>query len=286
MTENLEKSLMPNIDTAVGNLINPGTEVIGNVFRASIHKAFHRFIISGEKQKIDDKYDLMLYDKKAEIEYLKGINELYENACYEFNKIAPEDLIIPKVGTLASILNEARYCVEEPELRKMFSKLIAATAHQDKSRSVHPSYASLISKLSPLDAQNLKIIYKWPFPYPILNVYENISEDDLLSRYTYYYTSPMFLGNPDEQDLVKQASSLDNLERIGLVNFIYSDKYVEEDYLELENEFDALLTSIKNRENDPAVKLSPSHSELLQKKYGIIRLTKLGNNFARICMAD
>lgn len=61
-----------------------------------------------------------------------------------------------------------KYCVEEPS-REMFANLISSSLDIEKQDIVHPSFSDILKTMTPLDAQNLKLIFD-NYQLPICNI--------------------------------------------------------------------------------------------------------------------
>ena len=74
----------------------------------------------------------------------------------KINKIPDEDLIIPKLHTIGPMIEDAKFCIEEKEIREMFANLIAAAVDKEKSQKISPYFSTIIRNMTPLEALMLK----------------------------------------------------------------------------------------------------------------------------------
>ena len=228
-----------NIDTsslnnALYNLTNGPTKIIGKTIADGLE------LILGEISHLSE----MRRIKRIALE-----QELYD----ELINIPPDDLVEPNLHTLFSALENAKYCFHEDDLRKMFVKLLANSAHKETSDFTHPSFSFIITQMSSLDARTL-MRFK--------------------SEHTIYISSihPTFkLGEKTKKE--QQLSiSLISLVRLGLIEEVQTTR-VTDNYAH--NEMLA-RRGIAN--------FNP-HNQISVSTYcEAFSLTKLGDAFCKVCM--
>lgn len=102
----------------------------------------------------DLRAEMLRAKKEHEVELYK--NEIFEEAV----KIEPENVNEPDLKILGPSLEASRYYIEEPDLRKMFARLVAGSMDVSKEEIIHSSYVEIIKQLTTLDAENLVCISK------------------------------------------------------------------------------------------------------------------------------
>lgn len=195
-------------------------------------------------------------------------------------KISEDDLKEPEMHIIGPAIEATKYYMENDTLKQMFEELILSSMQISKAKYVHPSFVEIIKQLSPLDAVNLSI-FKSEKALPIanyrLNYPDNAGGVDLKSN--------VFLSNPLQSDIDLQATSISNLNRVGLISLDYTSSFVDEDHYvgfdktELFMTYTSLLS--QDAENIPSNLRIYSD---ITNKYGISKLTPLGEDFVNIVL--
>lgn len=138
--------LVPDsVDNAVKNITDKPTQNMGTTLADIWYLVFGGISQAAEKRKLKYSYALQEFE-----------NELKE----KISKI-PEDIKVePDIQIIAKALEEAKYCVEKEELRKMFSNLISKSLDRTTEQNVHPIFINIISQLNSSDAELMEKIYK------------------------------------------------------------------------------------------------------------------------------
>lgn len=191
--------------------------------------------------------------------------------------VPPEDIISPKPNVAGPALESLRYTGHESLLSDMYANLLAASMDKNTAQGAHPAFVEIIKQLTP-DEAKLVGLFVYSIPFPLLNVrweFRNPADgtggQDILVNYSQ-------LGSIAKCEYPQMTPAyLDNLCRLGLADiptfFQYTAKGV----------YDPL-------ENDPAVKnlvatleADPKRRPFIDRKG--LRVTQLGSQFARICVA-
>ena len=245
----------PSVDNAIKNLTDKPTANIGTTI-ADIW-----YIVFGWVSNIAD---------KKRIKYAQSLEQFREELNNAVSQIPSEKQIEPSFQTTAQALENAKYCVEEKELRDMFTSLIANSMNTDFTKNVHPSFAEIIKQMSVIDAQIIKRFKAGPFSgIPICNYvisYELGGFTSLLENV--FVELPQF-----GLDICSQ--SISSLVRLGLIQTSINLELNNPDYyklFELHSWFYLLKKEFPNKKID------------IQK--GVASLTPLGRSFARVCIPD
>jgi len=184
----------------------------------------------------------------------------------------------------------------EEHTRKMFAKLIAASIDSRKDKIAQQSFVEIVKNMAPIDALVLKEAYE-------LNNYIEIGEIQKKfgkSGYTILFTN-LILKVSKNEDFQLKASSLSNLERLGLIKLDYStglsDKSV---YDQMKNT--TIFKDFLNQNNHliSQHKLNPVEEEntiqyenwidIIESKIvigeGYLSITPFGKDFCTICLSD
>ncbi len=236
-------------------------KTLGNVF----YFVFNRLNFSVEKLRI----------KQAE-----SLDKFKEDIRNELTQIPEEKLIEPQLNLLGPALEASRFYIENDELRKMFSRLIAASMNKDTAENVQPSFVEIIKQLSPLDAANLEILANNNNKLPIasFHILHNNGGRTTFSQH-------VFLSNPNITDIVKQSTSISNLCRLGLIEIDYGRRLVDESrYHDFENH--PAYLDLKNSLQKMNEEFENMHAVSTEIEKGIVRSTPFGELFMIICVGS
>lgn len=225
-------------------------------------------------QAIDDIMELVGFgmltlkaDKKRAKRQLE-LGKFIHQIANEMRIILPEDFSDPKLAIIGPALEASKYYIEEEDIRLMFAKIVASSVNSKFVEKVHPSFVEIIKQLSKADAIHLTQI-KNDGINPFLNVkvrpvgqggaqYSEIIEIFFLSSY---------YNNDSEYQLTN--SSLNNLERLGLITFVHKATFPGNSYDSLENSL---------------IILNLESTGMLESTHGFIKFTAFGELFSEICL--
>lgn len=173
--------LVPDsVDNAVKNITDKPTQNIGTTFADIWYLVFGGISQAAEKRKLKYSYALQEFEK-----------ELQE----KISVIPKDKLIEPDIQVIAPALEASKYCIENAELRNMFSKLISSSMDIDTFNLSQPIFIDMIKNFKPLDCKILKAIYE-----------DTIITIDFNENGTLDFLIPIFI-------------SLDKLNSYGLIQF-------------------------------------------------------------------
>ncbi len=95
---------------------------------------------------------------KARIKKDHEIKLLRDEIELEISKVSIENLTEPPLNIVGPALEASKYYIEDPDIRSLFSKLIASSVNSMQSEKIHSSFVEIIKQLSPLDARNFKYL--------------------------------------------------------------------------------------------------------------------------------
>lgn len=220
-----------------------------------------------------------LYSEKINLKRASNLNKFKEDLEQRVSSVPVQNLVEPPLHIIGPTLEASKFYFENDQLRVMFANLIAASINSEFIDKTHPSFVEIIKQLSPLDAQNL-LLFKDKSTHPVAEYRIPVGKG-----YRKYLTN-VFLGNKQVSNLFLVSVSISNLERLGLVDVTYGDKYINESV------FDQFYsTDIYNNYQQILTTITPlgSQSEVLpDKKFivkkGLVSLTPFGKNFVRVCL--
>lgn len=270
-------TLVPNtIDKAAANITDPLSKDMGQTL------ADCWFLVFGGIHQVAE---------KRKLKYVLELEEFKDNLTDKIGKIPQEKLVEPKMQVVAPALENAKYCIEEKELRELFENLISASLNKDTTDQVHPSFADIIKRMSPRDASNLASFGNCA-NFPIAQ-YKNIIGDGYAIFIPY-----VFLQNSKYADLHKQSESISMLITLGLVEVQfgvrlsdYGPFYKTEEYKafkEITNMSNHIKYDYSNsdipEEFKHILKQRENEKHSIEVVEGMISLTPIGESFKQICM--
>lgn len=246
------------VDETAKALFVPPAQTVGRMMRDIIDMVcgpFHYFM---EKKRAKWTHDLESYKQELQ---------------KEIGKIPPERISAPDLQITAQAVQDSVFCIESSELRKMFVKLLSASVDTDRNSDVHPSFSSIIKRITPDDAQVL-MRFKEKESQPIVNYRLNLShghrtvESDVID--------PTTAGK--KADAVRR--SLIVLQSLGLISITYEHYLISKDAYSA-FDFHSLIVN-KEAVLDQARRQDPDIKTIDYEK-GIVELTSLGKQFLSVC---
>lgn len=165
---------------------------------------------------------------KARIKKENEITMFREEIESEISNIPVENLTEPPLNVVGPALEASKYYIENPDIRSMFSKLIASSVNSVQSEKIHSSFVEIIKQLSPLDARNFKYLAENQHigvgKIKTKNLNEVQGENTLIEH---FFPFP-------EQNIERTSlytASIENLLRLGLISidhklhFIHKSRY-------------------------------------------------------------
>lgn len=250
--------LPDSIDNAIKNLTDEPTKNIGKTLGDIWFLVFGNISLAADKRRMDYAQAVALYEQ----EISNSISE-----------IPNDNRIEPSIQITAQALENSKYCIENAELRHMFTSLICKSMNSDYSNFVHPSFAEIIKQMSVLDAKIIRLFKDSYGKFVRLPV----------CKYKFQFLdTPSFLDVPDhifleltDTDFRLCSQSLSSLSRLGLLTISYDKK------LDTPNLYDKFL-------QHPAYKFAKENIPFASVKMieGIVQATPLGTSFIKICIPD
>lgn len=250
--------LPPSIDNAIQNITDKPTKNIGETLSDIWFLVFGKISHNADKLRIKYAADLAAY--KSEIDQ-------------SISNIPPEKRTEPSLQIAMQALENSKYCVEEKELRSMFTALISNSMNMDMNNLVHPSFSEMIRQMSVLDAKIIRVFKNGNLAgFPICD-YTMRNADDPAYVYHVIFQNA-FLEMPDE-DIFNCSQSLESLRRLGLIeipNGVYLNIPEYYERFRLHHLFEYFQSKYPNKVIS------------IEKKKA--SLTPLGKSFAKVCIPD
>ncbi|MFD2385890.1 DUF4393 domain-containing protein [Enterococcus rivorum] len=183
----------------------------------------------------------------------------------------------------------------EKHTREMFAKLIASSMDKTKNEIAQQSFVEIVKNMSPIDAAILKELFEDNGGIPIAEI-RSIRTDE---GYNVEFTN-LYLSKNPEYKIATIATSLNNLERLGLVDLSYTRFRKSSDYSIFENmgifkeivnkineensRYEGLMDSTSSTEQQDMIKTLLNRRVSLQK--GIASLKPFGEAFSKVCLSN
>lgn len=262
---NFPEKLPESVDKAIENVSGPITEEAGRTFGDLWFLIFGDFTKAAAKKRIR-----MLHD----------IEQFRKQIAAKVDAIPIERRVDAKLQVAGYALEKAKYCIEEPELREMFARLISKSVDREFASKTHPSFADIILQITPFEAEVFRLFRCKEFTLPIVTINAKVFP----AGYTTCY-SHLFAEIPAMTDFTQRSSAICALERNGLISTDYTRIAIECAYDKFrDTEIYQLIESIDLK--DEADCISPNDDGVvIEYEYikGIAQLTPLGVRFAEIC---
>lgn len=221
--------------------------------------------------------NVVLYPvKKANISFRYKLEEFEKDLNKKINSIPSENLIEPPLNVSGPILEGLKYTFDTKELREMFIELLSAAMNRESIEGAHPSYVEVIKSMSKIDAMTIRM-FRNTRNFPASNIQFRIDESKYFTEAMPKIFVPDFL-HIAELKLI--GISIDNLCRLGLIEFRSTDFILNYDYETFKNHeiVKERLRVYNERNADKEIYITVSQS--------LITLTEFGKNFVELCVPD
>ncbi|AFZ90225.1 DUF4393 domain-containing protein [Bacillus velezensis] len=216
-----------------------------------------------------------LWSKKQELRHKHNFEDYVYKVQNKTQDIPEEFLKEPELNIIGPAIEASKFYIDSEQLREMFANLISSTIDSRKFSKVHPSFVEIIKQLSPLDASIL-VNFKQSNQFPAIRVDASNVEGN------YVVIQQHILDfNEDKVKYKAYASSISNLQRVGLLAVDYSVRYGELEYYDyisshpVLEEANKMLIELRD--------INPKFTKLDFKK-GICTRTPLCEDFIEICL--
>lgn len=269
---------MANIIESVTSSFPKTTNEIDITLSDLIYRIVGSFRMNVEKKRIKDDADLNSFKR----EIFNGIEA-----------IPPENRLPLDNRLIEFALDSAKYSVNTPEIRRLFSGLIASSRNPKYADYNHFAYVDVIRQLSSFDVKLFELIHSQihipacvvrraddPDYNLLLEAASNegcvddikVFDQDLMPSGTNISNDYISLDNTVLADK-RSFMSLGNLERLGLVKVDYSEgTYTRSEYSAFFEE-PTIKSYLSESTNDNPIGLV----------LGICKITEFGLDFAEVC---
>lgn len=149
---------------------------------------------------------------------------------HKINGIPQENRDTSKLGLVIKAMEEARYQLNEDDIREMYVNLISSTVDNRKNNFVNPRLASVIAQFGPNEADFLKTIYQQKgqqIPFGYLNIADNKSVNKRkVTNYLCSYDDGSYQSGKDETiDILNSLGIIETRSDMWLSATVYDSRY-------------------------------------------------------------
>lgn len=189
----------------------------------------------------------------------------------KLRNIEIEKIVEPESYIAVPALQAISYSMDNETIRNLYANLLANSMNRDMKDSVHPSFVTIISQMSPIDAIIFKIIYESK-TRPLITLYFELDNNKGQDHHLYN------LSWINSYDYIIVSVSIDNLIRMGLIKIPTDKHYIN----------DSNYNSV--RENDKYCEYYKKYSNIsggkVKEERQVITITDFGELFYIVCVKD
>lgn len=229
----------------------------------------------------------------------KEINDLLDRTAKKLDKIPKSKQTTNNKGLMLKGFEDSRYSLNDELMREYFSTLIAKAANKDYKDKISPNFSTILSNLSPSDAQFLRLFKKHYEEAPGLTVTPPyyIADGLPLGRVVYLNKARPLHYSVNRSDLVlnkekiiSYSKKIDSCESFGIMkrNYnLYDRRYIKqfEEMKKLSNlNYDRKL--LKGEIPNHIVISTNGDQPFNDVEFhrGMINLTQMGKTFLQIVL--
>jgi len=142
-----------------------------------------------------------------------ALQEYKDSLVNELKDVPAERLITPNKVVAGPLLEALRYAVDEPDLRAMYSKLLATSMDSKTAHEAFPAFVDIIRQLTPDEARIVRL-FADSDDFPMVRVLHHYTERVLSQDYFQAYESQMYQPN-QHTSVTRDKILLDNFNLIG-----------------------------------------------------------------------
>ena len=207
--------------------------------------------------------------EKRKIKYAAELEKFKKSVEEKTKAIPPENRVEPNPRVVCQALEDAKYCLEDENIREMFANLVASAMNSSTFKEMHPSFSSIIKQMSPLEAR-IFVKLNQERVFPICEYYSTKN-----SIWNGIFTNVLLADNEVISliDLRLRSVAITSLNRLGIISISYDQKVENSLYSRyLQNNAFELLT-----------KHYEELGEKVEIRGGVLELNPLGQDLWNTC---
>ncbi len=187
--------------------------------------------------------------------------------------IPKERLVTPNPTVAGPALEALKYAGHNPDLRELYSNLLATSIDVKTAHEAHPAFVEIIRQLTPDEARILKFIFERMY-LPIITVRVSIPERG--GGFDFFKDFSDVAEKTECQFANLTPQYLGNICRLGLAEF-HRNNYIADSEMYRPLEKHELITKLKKQ-----VKKQFKAEAVIVKEF--VGITELGRQFCRVCV--
>lgn len=194
--------------------------------------------------------------------------------------VGHDQIITPNLMVAGPAVESLRFAGHDPTLRELYAHLLATAMDASTARDAHPAFVEILRQLTPDEARILQGMAKAEGgeAFPLVSVHAR--HPDLMKGYSIALRNFSLLGEQCDCSYPELITHyLDNLARLGVIE-------ITDEQLIDTSGYAPLKQHAKIQEAVEQVKRSETDYNVADVVQGIIRVTTLGSQFIRACVAD
>ena len=184
-----------------------------------------------------------------------------------------KEIVEPSASIVGPALEHIRFRASEPEIQDLFANLIATAMDRRLKQRIFPNFVEILKQLTPDEAKILKYM-RTATNCPVVDIYRHTDKGRKLA----YRRLTLVPRDAGCEFTFLGASYLDNLARLGLIEFLPNGSSYVEDGTYAEVESHPEHAALRDALNDPPNGLSGTF-----ERSGFL-LTSLGFDFVQACV--
>ncbi len=263
-----EANLTKTIDDINTNVIIPPTQEVSkgitkllNVVTTFIDNATYRYIENSKYKK----------------------QQFLDNLAKKYEKIPETEIVDPDISILGNTMDFLKYNLDKDYIVDLYSNIMISDMDKRTKNIVHISFVEILKQLDKNDLKLLEAIYNMKSTKSIaLAKLKIIDSNNKFIGYELHNTVYMAdISNYFIDDYNSFSTSLENLDRLGLINISYIEYFIDNSIYDsllkrLEPSAKHILDRIKTKDNDAK----------FGYEKGMLSITNLGLNLMKICLRD
>lgn len=187
----------------------------------------------------------------------------------------PEEIVSPEPYVAVPAINAVAYCSDSDELRNLYANLIARSMLKTEKDKVHPAFVEIIKQLSPTDAIVLKFLYEKSGLFsPVVHLQwynpKNRTHINIMKN----------ICNIDAYDYQTTSMSIENLQRLSLIEISTDEKFSKEE------DYEKILKSSKFDKFMKGIVVLSDPEDIPKFIKASIQPTTFGFTFCETCIKD
>lgn len=196
----------------------------------------------------------------------------------KLNNVPVGNIITPPSYVAVPALQAIAYCMDDEQLREMYAELLTHAMNSETVDNVHPTFVEIIKQMSPYDA----IVFRKLVSQLVIPCV-GIKYGNKQTKASYPIQDIVAFGNLEKHPVVPTQISLENLERLRLIEIRHNQKSNNNEPYELLKRSVAPIVEQFIKDNE---KTLDKNIYEVQFDDFVIVIRGFGQFFARACFGE